>query len=234
MDTQLQAGGVVLNSQSFAERLKARSLDRKLLKKERTKYLLLTAATNLLSREPSAKISIEKVLEETGLSRGTFYNHYKDVDGLLVNLLETFLNMTWGSRESIRKKTGEVEAYQLLYETNLAFCYAYREHSHIYALFNEISSTNKGLIRIREQMNNDWVARNVKHIEKRRQNPFDTVERCQIEGKFRMLIAMTIETLRERFVHGDAFLVERYEELEDLATALSEIWWKIISDYYTI
>lgn len=49
-----------------------------------------------------------------------------------------------------------------------------------------------------------------------------------------MLIAMTIETLRERFVHGDAFLVERYDALEDLASALSEIWWKIISEYYAI
>jgi AcrR family transcriptional regulator len=59
---------------------------------ERTRKLLSETLINLLTEKQYAEITVQDVTERARLSRTTFYQHYKDVDDLLMNSLEQVYN----------------------------------------------------------------------------------------------------------------------------------------------
>ena len=44
----------------------------------RTKEIITNAFIDLLKREPFSKITTQMILEASGVSRSTFYRHFKD------------------------------------------------------------------------------------------------------------------------------------------------------------
>lgn len=48
----------------------------------RTKELIESTYTSLLSKNPASKITVKQICTICDINRGTFYNHYKDVDDL--------------------------------------------------------------------------------------------------------------------------------------------------------
>lgn len=69
---------------------------------ERTRMQLGTALLNLITEKPVKEVTVQDVLDRSGVGRSTFYLHYRDIDDLLVSQLELFCEMM-SSQLSARK-----------------------------------------------------------------------------------------------------------------------------------
>jgi len=59
----------------------------------RTRDLLGRALIELIVEKPVNEVTVQDVLDRSGVGRSTFYLHYRDKDDLLVSQLEMFLEM---------------------------------------------------------------------------------------------------------------------------------------------
>jgi AcrR family transcriptional regulator len=216
----------------FDTLLEKKSRDRALGKRERTRFLVLSSVARQLLDNPAKRPTIEAVLEETGLSRGTFYNYFTDVDDCVVSLLSAFFKALWGhgSFSSPGGKSRPPES-DPAYEANLWYCIAYETNAGLFAAFSQVSTNTPALLRMREQMNADWVDRVVAASSKRRGRPYQGEEKAAFKGELRLLIAMSIEALRERNVHRDPLLLKSFPDVESLARGLTAMWLRTISAY---
>jgi AcrR family transcriptional regulator len=73
---------------SAAEPLSMRTADARV---RRTRSQLGTALLNLIIEKPFNDVTVQDILERSGVGRSTFYLHYRDKDDLLVSQLEMFL-----------------------------------------------------------------------------------------------------------------------------------------------
>ena len=69
---------------------------------QRTRMQLGTALLNLITERPVKEVTVQDVLDRSGVGRSTFYLHYRDIDDLLVSQLELFCEMM-SSQLSARK-----------------------------------------------------------------------------------------------------------------------------------
>ena len=56
----------------------------------RTRMQLGTALLNLVMEKPIREITVQEVLDRSGVGRSTFYLHYRDLDDLLLSQLDMF------------------------------------------------------------------------------------------------------------------------------------------------
>jgi len=56
----------------------------------RTRMQLGTALLNLIIEKPIREVTVQDVLDRSGVGRSTFYLHYRDIDDLLLSQLEMF------------------------------------------------------------------------------------------------------------------------------------------------
>src|SRR5437667_4584 len=68
-------------------------------------------------------------------------------------------------------------------------------------------------------------------VANRRGQPSEPAASIECEGMLRILVAMTTEALRERFVDQDPVLSRSFPTAEALARALSEIWHRTMREY---
>lgn len=211
----------------FEHSLFLRSRNRALPKRQRTRFLILAVSARHLQADPGHRPTVENIIDEAGLSRGTFYNHFKDMDDCIVVLLCTFLEEIMQQP----KKPSKRSTYEAILEANITYCRAYDANSSLFAWFSELAFRDTQLMRMRERLNAEWVTRIVAVVAHRRARPFDDIEKSQFEGALRILVAMTIESLRERFVHEDPLLCQSFPTADSLAVALSQIWHQTMTTY---
>lgn len=212
----------------FEEVLAIKSRERTRPKRERTRYMLLSLVARHLRTTRGKLMTVEALLDEAGLSRGTFYNHFKDMDecaAVLVNLF--FEHVTY--RRTVTK--GPRSSYEAILNANTDYCRAYEANAGVYSLFSELATRDPEVLRMRERMNSEWVDRIIAAVARRRGQLFSAEERGKFEGVLRLLIAMTIESLRERFVHGDALLCRSFPTADSLAKALSDQWYLAMVEF---
>lgn len=73
---------------SAAEPLSMQKADARV---RRTRSQLGTALLNLIVQKPFNDVTVQDILDRSGVGRSTFYLHYRDKDDLLVSQLELFL-----------------------------------------------------------------------------------------------------------------------------------------------
>jgi AcrR family transcriptional regulator len=216
-------------SERFDELLMKRSRDRSFGKRDRTRALVLAHVARQLLADPANWPSVETVLSETGLSRGTFYNHFGDMNECVQALLSTFFQSLWKPRSfSVSSRQTPVDP---VYEANLWYCAAYEVNAGLFAAFSQVAASTPSLLRMREEINAQWVARVVASSSRRRGRPYTRQQAHAFKGELRMLISMSIETLRERNVHRDAMLLASYPDVESLAKAITTMWHRTIRQY---
>lgn len=212
----------------FEEVLAIKSRERTRPKRERTRYMLLSLVARHLRTTRGKLMTVEALLDEAGLSRGTFYNHFKDMDECAAALVKLFFeHVTY--RRTLTK--GPRSSYEAILAANTDYCRAYEANAGVYSLFSELATRDPEVLRMRERMNSEWVDRIIRAVSRRRGQPFEAEERGRFEGVLRLLIAMTIESLRERFVHGDALLCRSFPTADNLAKALSDQWYLAMVEF---
>jgi AcrR family transcriptional regulator len=74
----------------------------------RTRLQLGTALLNLIIEKPINDVTVQDILDRSGVGRSTFYLHYRDKDDLLVSQLETFLETISNSLSDRKDKSHRV------------------------------------------------------------------------------------------------------------------------------
>ncbi|MCO4889364.1 hypothetical protein MKD50_08300 [Cupriavidus sp. WGtm5] len=222
-DSLAGAGGVP-SSLRFEEMLGRKSLDRSLSKRERTRYVFMTIAARCLQDNPAENPTVEVVLSQSGLARSTFYNHFKDIDDCIFEVLDLFFEYIEGSRVSSSR---ELSTFDAIVEANMWYARAYAANANLFAAIHR----NSALCKVREQRNAQWAMKIVHVSGRRRGREFIGAERIEYAGTIRMLITMTIEVLRERFVANDVLLAEAFPTADHVAMKVSEIWYEVMQRY---
>ncbi len=74
-------------------------------KRARTKAQLITAARSLFAKRPWESVTIDEVVQEAGVAKGTFYSHFNDLEELAAavadELIDAFNRMIQPERLSI-------------------------------------------------------------------------------------------------------------------------------------
>ncbi|KUE85945.1 hypothetical protein ASL20_25600 [Cupriavidus necator] len=220
----LAGAGDVPSSLRFEEMLGRKSLDRSLSKRERTRYVFMTIAARCLQDNPAENPTVEVVLSQSGLARSTFYNHFKDIDDCIFEVLDLFFEYIEGSRVSSSR---ELSTFDAIVEANMWYARAYAANANLFAAIHR----NSALRKVREQRNAQWAMKIVHVSGRRRGREFIGAERIEYAGTIRMLITMTIEVLRERFVANDVLLAEAFPTADEVAMKVSEIWYEVMQRY---
>lgn len=209
---------------TFVELLRQKSRDREVSKKERTRYLLFYIVACAILEDSSRYPTVEYVLSQSTLSRGTFYNHFRDIDSCVFEMLLLFIDFN----DTVRiPKRNNRTPYEAILDINTWYCRNYEASANLFAVI----SNNHELGQIRAEKNGAWAKKIVIASERRRGIPYKAAERRELEGIVRILITMTIEALRDRFVHRDALMSASFRTSTTLAVALSKIWHQSISMY---
>lgn len=214
----------VPSSFRFEEMLGRKTLDRSLSKRERTRNVFMAIVARYIQENPAQNPTVELVLIQSGLARSTFYNHFKDIDECIFEVLSLFLEFIEGARVS---NSRNLSTFDAILEANLWYARAYAANANLFAAIHRNSEIGS----IRERRNGQWTMKVVHVSERRRGRAFRDAERAEYAGTIRILITMTIETLRERFVAKDALLAESFPTPDDLAMKISEIWYEIMKRY---
>ena len=90
---------------SAVEPLSMRTADARV---RRTRLQLGTALLNLIIEKPINDVTVQDILDRSGVGRSTFYLHYRDKDDLLVSQLETFLETISNSLSDRKDKSHRV------------------------------------------------------------------------------------------------------------------------------
>lgn len=219
---QIRVGGSA--TRRFDEMLAQKSLDRSLPKRVRTRNLFLMIAARCIQEDATRNPTVEIVLDQAGLSRGTFYNHFKDIDDLVFEMLLNFFEYIGSSRVSSSRN---LSSYDAVLEANSWYCQTYAANANLFAAVHR----NAALLAIRQQHNATWVQKVVHVSERRRGKRFTPARRTEYEGVIRILITMTIESMRDRFVNHDELLCRSFPTVVEMATKLSDIWHRTMMEY---
>lgn len=223
-------GLVIGEGERFDELLNLKSRDRKLPKRERTRCAVMACLARQLLAEPGRRPLIETILNDTGLSRGTFYNYFTDIDEAVEALLIAFFRALWSppARRRDREPSTKDDA---VYAANLWYCRAYEINAGLFAAYSHVSAYTPSLVQMREKMNAVWVDRVIEAVSRDHAVKFKASLRHEFRGALRLLIAMSIEALRERHVHRDQLLTSSFSDAQELAAGLTNIWNVVINAY---
>lgn len=214
----------VPSSLRFEEMLGRKTLDRSLSKRERTRYVFMTIAARYIQENPAQNPTVEFVLAQSGLARSTFYNHFKDIDDCIFEVLNLFFEYIEGSRVSSSR---DLSTFDAILEANTWYSRAYAANANLFAAIHR----NSELQKIRARRNAQWAMKVVHVSGRRRGREFTGAERIEYAGTIRILITMTIEVLRERFVANDMLLAQAFPTADDIAMKVSEIWYQVMQRY---
>jgi AcrR family transcriptional regulator len=222
-DLHAEAGDAP-SSLRFEAMLGRKTLDRALSKRERTRYVFMAIVARCLQDNPGQNPTVEYVLAQSGLARSTFYNHFKDIDDCLFEVLNLFFEYIEGTRVSSSR---DLSTFDAILEANTWYSRAYAANANLFAAIHR----NSALCEIRARRNEQWAMKVVHVSARRRGREFGDAERVEYAGTIRILITMTIETLRERFVNNDAVLASAFPGADDIARKVSEIWCEVMERY---
>jgi len=61
-------------------------------RRARTRAILVSAATTLIAERPIEAITVDEIVKEAGVAKGTFYVHFVDMDALIFAVAEEFID----------------------------------------------------------------------------------------------------------------------------------------------
>lgn len=201
--------------------LRLMSRNRSLPKRDRTRLQLLAAAAQRLQDGNPTALTVEKILDEAVLSRGTFYLYFNDIDALLFTLLKDFRLSVWSTHAHPISTT---DPKARLYHANRFYVRMYEVNAQLFSAAVHYSAKNAELAEVTSQLNERYTSTVTRVWLARYRGDLVTQDESSLFGIVRILIAASDETLRARFVFKDKALCTAYPTAMQLADGLSFLW----------
>jgi AcrR family transcriptional regulator len=134
---------------SYLDHLNLQLKNRNHPKKERTRYQLHAAVLKLADRENLEDILIDKIVQEAGVSRGTFYQYYPKVIDLLLDAIQDFFMTIWANRPP---NSLFLDAVSYIYVTRLYSARTFEATPRAFFWYWYLSRRNTDLVAQRSDM----------------------------------------------------------------------------------
>ncbi len=93
-------------------------------RKENVKNIIIEATERLIEKKTLASVSLAEIAQESGVSKGTLYYHYKNKDQILFDITDKYLTQQWNDliewTENPEKDTSLHRLVKYVVERNIA------------------------------------------------------------------------------------------------------------------
>lgn len=197
-------------------------------KGERTRDRLMLAAAEVLERSGFHAMRVSDITKAAGSSDGAFYVYFKDKKDVSLKVLEDFMSSTHILAQSVHGRSPS--PFHVIKETNHGWIRAIRANAGLMRSVFQLSDEDPEFGRIIHDSNRVWYERVVGSVV--RNHPEGSVDTTAALFAVWALGGMMDELMRRVAVYPDEgfvdFLDRNLEDDEDLATALSVIWYRVL------
>ncbi|NMO04830.1 TetR/AcrR family transcriptional regulator [Gordonia sp. TBRC 11910] len=190
---------------------------------EQTHDKLVKAAVDCFTEYGYTRTRISDITHRANTAQGNFYRHFTGLDDIFLAALRPSLQELASARLRPDHAHGELES---LIEVNTTYLQAYARSRHMLRLLREAAaaSENKGFQQLWLNLRGDFVRRTEHWLD--RLEAQGVIEPCNHN-----LIAETLGCATEQmaYIHvGLPTSTPRRERLEELGTALGELWYRAL------
>lgn len=199
-------------------------LARKLPKRTRTRYSLIAATAWELERSGYEGLTIEKIVQEARLARGTFYLYFPHRSDAAAAVMSTY-------RALIRKRRPRggrrLEGYEAILHMNRFYVSTYALNANLLTAVEPLVRDRPEQARKRDFWNDRWARAVLEDVMQRTGwSPDGDGIRAMLA--IRAVLAMADDLLREAFVHRSPKLAELALDEETVAEVLSILWHRAV------
>lgn len=199
-------------------------LARKLPKRTRTRYSLIAATAWELERSGYEGLTIEKIVQEARLARGTFYLYFPHRSNAAAAVMSAY-------RALIRKRRPRggrrLEGYEAIFYMNRFYVSTYALNANLLAAVELLVRDRPEQARKRDFWNDRWARAVLEDVMQRTGwNPDGDGIRAMLA--IRAVLAMADDLLREAFVHRSPKLAQLALDEETVAEVLSILWHRAV------
>lgn len=192
-------------------------------KRARTRRALIAATASQMERIGYERLTIEGIVEEAGLARGTFYLYFSNRTEAAVAVYRAFAAMIRVRRP--RRIKGR-SRYESLYDINLFYVRCYRQNARILVGRQMHVQDWPGFDAYMDTLNHRWARTILRDLARFRHLPPTTVTDHRSLLAARAMIAMSDELLRKAVVLDDPTMRDMSAKDETLAEVMSIMWYR--------
>jgi AcrR family transcriptional regulator len=185
-------------------------------KSQRTREELLSAARKCFTRFGYAETTVERIVAEAGLARGSFYTYFESKVDLFSHLVDT-IEHAISAQVATLTATKRGDAFENLLQSNRNYLRVVAENADLYRLVDEMSAHDPDVQKNRLKSRQRHVARVADTI-RRWQRTSRASKGIDAEVTAAALVSMLSGFAQWMHVGGDS-----YDE-DTAATRLTEIW----------
>lgn len=224
--TKINTQTELIKGARVATILKQRSLQSAgVSKRVRTRRRLLAATTRVMEQSGYEGLTIDAIVHEAGVARGTFYLYFSDKSDAALAVIRVFSALM----RIYRPRGGSaLPAIQSIYNTNLFYSLSYAANSRLLAGRESLMRDRPDLVRRRDAVNVWWTHAVLRDLCRRTDAPSTLLTDPQARLTIRAVISMADEFLREIYVYKSPALVKLAPTPHHTALALSQVWHRAI------
>lgn len=199
-------------------------LARKHPKRTRTRYSLIAATAWELERSGYDGLTIEKIVQEARLARGTFYLYFPHRSDAAASVMSAY-------RALIRKRRPRggrrLDGYEAILHMNRFYVSTYALNASLLSSVESLVRDRPEQARKRDFWNDRWARAVLEDVMRRTGWKPDGNEARAVLA-IRAVLAMADELLREAFVHRSPKLTQLAMNEETVAEVLSILWHRAV------
>jgi len=196
-------------------------------KRVRTRRKLIAATATVMEQCGYEGLTIEAIVKEAGVARGTFYLYFSDRSDAAIVVMRAFAALM---RQYRPRGGGKLPAVQSIFRTNLFYILSYSLNSSLLAGRESLMRDRPQLVSRRDAINSHWAHIILKDLH-RRSHFADMRANPQVQLAIRAIISMADEFLREIYVYKSPSLVRLAQDPNEVAWALTQVWHRAVFGY---
>ena len=194
-------------------------------KRIRTRRKLLAATAAVMEQSGYEGLTIDSVVKEAKVARGTFYLYFADRSIAAIAVTRAFAAVM----RKLRPRGGsKLPAAESIYRTNLFYILSFSVNSRLLAGRESLMRDCPQLIRRRDAVNIRWTQTVLRDLCNRSGAPPELLADSQARLAIRAVISMADEFLREIYVYRSPSLVKLAHSPEQVAEALTQVWHRAV------
>lgn len=194
-----------------------------LSKGERTRVRLKAAAEKVLGERGYHGMRVADVCREADVSQGTFYLYFKNKHDLTIELVQAFLEH--GEQQMRGGSTGG-GPFETIFAATRAYVDVLHDNAPLARALLQLADEDALVAEMWQRSTRDWLKR-ITHDMERRCGAGRTTESS------RWFVAYAMNWMVDGFLHslllrGDPYMEAAVAEIDDLAEALSVLWYRAV------
>lgn len=195
-------------------------------KRQRTRLALLAATAIELQEHGYEELTIDGIVKQAGLARGTFYLYFQNRSDAAAAVRRSF---TATLRKFRPRGSRKLSAWDAIYRVNRFYVAFYARNAGLLAGNGALFHDRPDLLNNRDAINHRWaqiLLRDLSHRDGASWFFEQSEERALLALRF--VILMADEALRQTFIQPPPYIKALARTEEDVAEVLSTLWYRCL------